>query len=145
MYQWMGDQISRLVWVVRSPPRPPLSSLTETEVQVSKDDQSVAGMLGYNYHQPRPLLPIFKGDHSLASESISPSDQQHDYPIGEDLTQPLAESLDSLLDLDLSTLSRLTDVPPPLSLPTMDRLFSSNGHDPGNLVTCFWEDDRFDN
>ena len=122
-------------------PPPALTPLTEAEAQVSKDEQGAAGMLGYNDPQPRFVPSILNGEDSLASEIIPPFDEQHDdWPMQQDLTQPLARSLDLLLDMDLSSLSRLTAVTPPLSPPSMDSLLSSGSgeDDPGNLLTCFW-------
>ena len=136
---WVGDQSSRFIWDFRLlslPPFPP-TPLKEAEAQVSNDEQRAAGVLGNN------KMPMSNGEDSLASEIIPPFDQQHDWSMQEDLMQPLAGSLDLLLGLDFSDLSRLTAVPPPLSPPAMNRLFSSGGDDPGNVSTCFWSDDDF--
>ena len=100
-------------------------------------------MLGYNDPESGFLMSLLNGEDSLESEIIPPFDQQDDLLMQEDLTLPLAGSLDLLLSLDLSNLSRLTTAaPPPLSPPTMDRLFSSGTDDLEDSLACFFADER---
>ena len=120
----------------------PFTPLTEAEAEVSQDEQHAAAMFGYDDPETSFLMSLLNGEDSFDSEIIPPFDQQHDWPMQEDVTLPLARSLDLLLDLDLSDLSRLTAVSPPLSPPAMDRLLCGGVYDPGNLLTCFWADER---
>ena len=122
----------------------PFTPLTEAEAEVSQDEQHAAAMFGYDDPETSFLMSLLNGEDSFDSEIIPPFDQQDDLLMQEDLTQPLAGSLDLLLSLDLSNLSRLTAVPPTpqLSPPTMDRLFRSGTDDLEDSFTGFFADEE---
>lgn len=101
--------------------------------------------------QPSFVMSILNSDDSLVSDMIQSFEQQPEWP-SVDSTQPLADGLDLLLELDLSHLPGMsqpsiiscpsshfdTPLTPP---PPSERRYSEDSNDSSDLLFCPWESD----